>query len=221
MDVAPRVRPEYGPSLPELLRRRLPSGARRALAVVAGLVALALVGWWLFAPEDGRYVHRSEPVFNLRWREGARLKQVDPPPGTTLQLEARRRGRVVQSFAVAPFTLPASDADSGAVLPLVASARARDELAPRFDAFAWTDEGKARINDALGYQLAFAARRDGRKLVGREVLLLDPEGDGREGVVLTMFQEVGGPVQGPSDVGAAGALQVPYRSFRFGTEWPT
>jgi hypothetical protein len=220
VDVAPRIRPEYGPSLSELLRRRLSLRARRALGAAAVLVGLALAGWWLWAPEDGRYVHRSEPVFNMRLTERGGLHRVKAEPGEILRLEARRRGRVVQSFTVAPFELPASDVEPAAAMGLLAVARVRDELAPTFDAFTPTDEGKANINDALGYQVGFEAVRDGRTVLGRQALLLDPEGGGREGVVLTAIQEPRGPVRSVADVGAAGPLRVPYRSLRFGTKWP-
>jgi hypothetical protein len=220
MDVAPPIKPQYGPSLVELLRGRLSPGARRALAIVAAVALVGGIAAWILAPGDFRYVHEGDPVFNLRWREGGRLKQVDPPPGTLLRLEARRSGRVVQSFSVRPLRLPPYEGSVTAALPMVASDGAR-QLAGEYTRFTRTDEGKARINDAPGYQFAFEAKEGDRMVLGRQVYLLDPEGDGRDGVLLTMLQRPGGAVTGPQDVGAVGGLRIPYRSFRFGADWPS
>jgi hypothetical protein len=218
MDVAPRIDPAYGPSLPELLRRRLPAGARRALAVLAVVAVVGGLAAWLLAPGEFRYVHRSDPVFNTRWRPDGRLKRVDPPPGAILRLEARRHGRVTQSFTVRPLRLPAGSQANTTLAAMGTAAERR--LAATAPGFVRADEGKAVINDAPGYQVGFRVREGGRTVFGRQAWLVDPEGDGRTGLFVELRQDPGGPVKRVEDLGVNGPLRAPFRSLRFGTQGP-
>lgn len=221
MDLAPPVKPEYGPSLPELLRTRLSRRGRVALGAAAIAVAAVVLVVALRPRPAGatHYVHRGAPAFNLRWAKGPRLQPVRTPPGAYLALEARRHGRFLQSFVAAPLRLPAYRGSSTGFLPIFVAHR-EAELARRYRGFVPLDEGKARINEATGYQLGFRAVVRGRPVFGREAYMLPDGPHPRVGVVLTALQTPRAGAKTADDVGTVGALRIPYRSFRFGTTWP-
>ena len=208
------VRPEFGPSLPQLLRDRFGVPVRLAtgLAVLAVLAAVALV---LTSREaEVRVVHRSAPVFNLRH---AKVLQRTDHPGVVLELTGRRGDLFLQSMTVRKLRLPPYRSAVSSLLPVYAQRHMR-EIARGYTGFHAGEEGKARINDAPGYQVGFRARRGERTIYGKEILLVPDEPGARDGVVITLLQTNAAGAHRVEDVGAVGALKKPFRSFRFGTE---
>jgi hypothetical protein len=217
------VKPDYRPTLPELLRP-LPRWAR--WGIVALLLAPVAVGAWLLtggAREPETAVVVREPVaFNLVY--GPRLTQVEDQ-SVALLLEQRRDGLFVQSFAVRPLTLPPYRGTPSGALPLYASAY-EAKLERTFTDFQLVREGRTRINENPGYELVFRAKVGDRTLYGRHILLV-PAVDADEDLVLDAVREgvvlelAATPVSGtpnPESTGNVGALKKPLRSFRFGTE---
>jgi hypothetical protein len=218
MAADPLVRPEYGPSLPAVLEARRGIPRRVTVGVAVALLVIAAVAGVLGASGgDVRYMHHSDPVFNLRYA-GDALRRPPPPPGWALVLDSHRGGTFVQSFAVRPLRLPAHAGGASGYLPIYVDAYER-ALGRRLDAFVAVDEGKARINSAPGYQVTYQARRDGRTVFGRDVLLVPKDVPGaREAVVLRLLQTHAAGVHDGESVGSVGAIKKPYRSFRFGTD---
>jgi len=211
----PALRPEFGPSLPQVLRARLGVPVR-VTAVLGLLVAGAVVAALLLARADEvRYVHRSAPVFNLRYADV--LERLPPRPGVLLALEGRRGDLFLQGMSIRPLRLPPYRGAVSGMLPLYA-VRHMEDVRRRFGAIDVLEEGKARINDAPGYQVGFRARRQGRTLYGREVLLVPDEPGAREGVAITVVQTNAVGAHSIEDAGTVGAIKKPFRSFRFGTE---
>lgn len=219
------VKPEFGPSLPELAGprwRRSPLWARALAVALVLLVLLALASLALGrGAEETTVVVEDPAAFNLRYGEA--LTRVEPPPaGRRLRLEQRRGGEVVASFAVRPLRLPPYRGASAGAFPVYAE-RVVAELERRFDDFELADEGRVRINEVPGYAVGFRGRLDGRRVWGRTVLLVpevDPPQPLRDGVRLDLLASPGSGVSNPADVGAVGQLKLPLRSFRFGTETP-
>jgi hypothetical protein len=216
--VTAAVRPELGPTLPEIV----PVRWRRTAAVVGGLVVLAIAVQVLRPADDGIDVVRTGPVaFNFRYT--ADLPRVKPRAGELLRLERTAGGKFIQSFVVRPLTLPAYRGDVVGILPVLA-AHEIDALRARYASFELVEEGKARVNDAPGYQVVFRARLAQRRLYGRLILL--PEFlDGkpvtpRRGVELLLEATPSAGVGRAEDVGARGLNKRPFRTFRFGTEKP-
>lgn len=211
------VRPEHGPTLPEIL----PPRHRRVAGVALLLVVLLVVGLSLRSSAEGVTVVRTEPLaFNLHYDE--RLDQVEPREGEILRLERTVDGELHQSFSVLPLELPAYRGDIGGTLPVVAHAEIA-ALRERYPDFELVEEGKARVNDVGGYQVVYRASRRPR-LYGRLVLL--PESiDGkpaqpRRGVRLLVEATPNAGVNRPEDAGVRGLTKRPFRAFRFGTEAP-
>jgi hypothetical protein len=221
------VKPELGPTLPELVApwwRRASRPVRAAIVAGAALVAVLLVAG-LVSVVRGGDVHEvvEQPIaFNLRHAEG--LPRVEPERGDLLRLEQLRDGRLfLQSFAVTPLLLPPYEGAPSGVFPVQAE-ELKERLARRFADFELVEEGRMRINEQPGYEVVFRARNDeGRRLYGRFVMLVpftDPPEPQRRGVTLELLGTPAAGIPNAESIGDAGGLKLPLRSFRFGTEAP-
>jgi hypothetical protein len=202
--------------LPQLLRSRLgiPTRVTGAVALVLALAAIAFV----LSGRGGEVhvVHRTPPpVFNLRY--ASVLHRSPARPGVLLELVGRRGNLFLQSMTVRPLHLPAYRGAVSGQLPIIAVQHAR-AIRRQYAGFTVLDEGKARINDAPGYQIGFRARRGERTIYGREILLLPDQPAARDGVTMTLVQTHAAGAHAVGDVGTVGAIKKPFRSFRFGTE---
>lgn len=211
------VRPEYGPSGPELIRRRW--GARGVRAAVAGVVLAALVLAVLIARAgDGITLleHRSAPVFTLLYPAG-QLHRVAPQPGELLRLTSHR-GRLRMAVTVGRLRLPPYRGSVAGVLPIYAD-RAIDRLAGELPAFQALTDGKARVNDAPGYQFGYRFGPPGHRTLGTDVFVVAKDGD-REGVLIRYRQA--NPPGGPAGPGRdlVKSTRSAFRSFRFGLDRP-
>jgi hypothetical protein len=214
----PLVSPAYRPTLREALARRRPATRWAVLGTIA-LVVLGLLAWALRPQDKGvHYVHRSAPVFNLRYADA--FDRLAPQRGEFLHIRrTNRRGRVVDSFSVRGLTLPPYRGDVGGLLPVYAE-RVLGELRAAYPGLKLIEEGKARVNLVAGYSLLFRVGRGRNRMFGREVLLPEPEPGTRTGVRMALRTWKGSGVAMPRELGAQGALKTPYRSFRYGTEAP-
>lgn len=216
------VKPEFGPTLPELAGprlRALPRGAKVAVAAAAALLAAALL-WLVFLRDDGRtpIVVRGPFSFNLVY-DDARLERVAPGAGEALRLQTPSSDPDPESFAVRAVRLPAYAGDASGVLPgfatgLIERMRAAD---PQFILRA---EGRARVNRQPGYQIQFQTTRDGRTTYGRRTLLFQDEPGERDGADITLIAARSPAMPNVDQVGSNGPGKLPYRSFRLGTERP-
>lgn len=214
------VREEFGPTLPELVGRRLGVRTRTvwlALAAI-GAVAVVVVAWLALRPDPNQStVVVREPVsYNLIFPDA--LQRVAPRSGETLRLQSR--SGPPQSFVVHPLRLQPYKGDVSAALTFL-SARLIDEMRAQYQDFVWRGDGRVNINKQPGYQIIFQAHVDGHTTYGRRVLLVaKPDPPPREGVDLTILAARAPSVPNLDSVGATGALKTAYRSFRFGTDRP-
>jgi hypothetical protein len=218
------VRPEFGPTLPELLGphvRALPRGGRLALAAVAALVVVALA----FALSRGGGEERTtvvvrEPIaYNLVHPPA--LQRVQPRGRETLRLETAPGAADPQSFAVTPFTLAPYRGDSTAVLTGM-SPNLVVRMRRTIPGFVWRADGRVNYNRQPGYEILFQARRGGRTWYGRRTLLV-PGGEAppREGVDIMVMAARSDAIPRVDAVASSrGALKTAIRSFRFGTRRP-
>jgi hypothetical protein len=218
----PLVKPEYGPSLPALMRtwprpRRLAVTAALALVVVVA-VALAVLRVVRNDANTSVAVVQGPPAFNLIWRND--LKRVAPNPGELLRLENRSGAGLLQRFLVRPLHLAPYRGDVFGVLPLYAATVTMREIRQDYPDAIERGEGKARINELPGYQVIFQTNVGGHVAYGRRILLLPDEPGVREGAQLEMLVTRSPAVPRADAVGGNGPLKTPLRSFRFGTERP-
>lgn len=213
------VRPEFGPTLPELLGprvARLPRPVRIALAAGAALL-LALLVYALFFRGEGAKAKRAvivrEPIaFNFVYR--APFGKQEPRAG-----ELARVGSKEQSFSVRALNLPPYRGDAAGFLPLYA-ATLEAQMAKELPGFVWRADGRANINKQQGFEIVFQYRgTDGKTTYGRRILLL-PNVAAREGADIWAVAPRSPAIVRADDVGHNGGLKTALRSFRFGTERP-
>jgi hypothetical protein len=213
------VRPELGPTLPELLGprvRALPRVVRLGLAA-AGVLVVALLLWAVFLRGGGAQAKRAvivrAPVaFNFAYR--APFSKQPPHAG-----ELARVGSKEQSFSVRELRLPAYRGDAAGFLPLFAAQQQR-AMARALPGFRWRTDGRANINKQQGYEIVFQYRGAGGKLAyGRRIFLL-PNVRARQGADIWVSATRSPAVVQADDVGKNGGLKTALRSFRFGTQRP-
>jgi len=210
--VSSLVRPEFGPPLTTLLRRRgIPAAVTVAL-ILALVVAGGLVMLLVRPGKDGeQLVHEGEPVFNVLHEPDA-LHQARPRDGELLRLEGRR-GRQSVAVTVQPLTLPAFRGDvTHALLPSFASEHI-EGLRAQLPGFELEEEGRARVNDAPGYEVSFRAG----DTFGSDVLLVPSEDETNGAVILSLRRTVTGPL-GPAAHELTNLARKAFRSFRYGRD---
>jgi hypothetical protein len=212
------MKSEYGPTLGQLLGPRWRAAAPRVRAAIVALAvaAAATIAGAVLTLENARYSHAGRVAFSFSYRD---LWRTAPEPGGFIRIVSRHpEGALRESLAVAPLALPPYAGELSGELPLYASGYIRS-LRRRFKGFVLRGEGKAKINGMVSaYNVFFTALVQGREMYGRAVLLL-PEGKGaREGVTIVMLITPGKGAgdDTPIEVGTAGPLFRPLKSFSFG-----
>ena len=219
------VRPEFGPTLPELLAPRVRALGRRgrvALCAAAVLLVLAVVAALALRDGDGRttVVVREPIAFNVLVPPS--LVRVAPQGGEVLRLQSPPGTEAPQRLTATPLRLAPYRGDAGATLAVL-TVGLIEEMRAELPGFVLRGDGRARVNQAPGYQISYQARIGGRTTYGRRVLVLPESEDGpapREGLDLDLRAARSLAVPNVDAVGRNGALKLPLASFRFGTERP-
>lgn len=223
--MASPVKPEFGPTLPELMGRRFGISVRTAGLLLAG-VLVAIIAAGIVKKEQGdgtvRAIVTGPTAFNLRY-DPAKLDRVAPRAGEELRLQAPAGTADPSSVTVAGVRVPAyAGDDPSVVLPTFASG-VIEEMRRSDPGFILRGEGKARVNSQPGYQVQFQTKQGGRVVYGRRTMLFpDPrETPGaRDGATITLLAARSKVVTNPDDVGSNGPTKIPYRSFRLGATPP-
>lgn len=209
---APPAEPEYGPTLPALLRARLGWSAPRsavALAVVVAVVVAAALG--LRSLGGGRTL--AGDGFSLRY--GTSLQRVAPRPGELVRLEDRRGGRLVAVLTLRRLRLPPYSGTLEGELPMVASTVQR-RLAARDPTLVAVGEGRLDSTAMPLYGVGYVTRRGGERVYGMEVLAV-PGGPGaRDGFELSALATRASGVRSAAGLAAGGPLRAALTSFEAG-----
>jgi hypothetical protein len=208
------LKPEYGPTLGELLAPRWHAASRfvQAIVVAAGVGLLALAIAAALTLENAHYSHGGPAPFSFDYRG---LYRTAPAPGEYVQVRSPARGRLRNSFAVGPLRLPPYTTSLSAELPLYAASYIVG-LRHRYTGFVLRGEGKTRVNTVPAYTIAYSAQIEGRAVYGRDILLLPERPDVRMGVHIVMLSSPSRQVTSPLLVGTAGVLERPLETFTFG-----
>jgi len=212
------VRPEFGPTGPELLRRRFGARGSRVVAVVAAAVVLALALLIVTRAGDGleQLEHQSAPQFTLLYPP-AMVHKVNPGPGELVRLRSHR-GNLRMVITIARIRLPAYRGSVSGLLPVFVDRQAA-QLARELPGFRFRTDGKARVNDAPGYQLRYRAGPRSNRLQGIDVIVV-PEDGQRDGVLLRYRQTNPSRALDDTDRALVKATKKAFRSFRFGLDRP-
>lgn len=207
------VRPELGPSLPELLAP-LPLLVRRGLLVLALVVLGGIVALWARAHRDPmtRIIIRQPVVFNIGYQSP--FARIPPAAG-----EIVRVGDRDQWLAVSALRLPPFRGDVAGLLPLYATGIER-RLERDRPGLQVRSEGRATVNSIQGYAFTYIVRGQGGHRRYGQLLLLPDDATSRSGVTIALEADAGPAITNPDMVGRTGPLKATLRSFRFGTQTP-
>jgi hypothetical protein len=209
------VKPQYGPTLVQLLAPR-PLAVRIAAGIGAAVLLVAVVLIALSTRPDVTYVLEHEPVtFNFGY--GPQFERVSKA-GTVVALSHVRNGLFLDSYVVRPLALPPYRGAAGGMLPVYAD-RYIERLRHRYSGFQFVSEGRTRVNNGIGYEVTFRAKRGGRTIYGRHLLLVEDNPDGlRRGVTIELTSTAAAGTPNADEIGNHGALKQALRSFRFGSD---
>jgi hypothetical protein len=216
MSAVPMKR-EYGPTLGELLAPRWHAASpltRRTLSAAAAALLVAItVG--VLTLLNASYSHGGRVPFSFSYRG---LYRVAPDPGGYVKVERRHGdGTLKDSFAVAPLKLPPYSGGLSGELPLYAAGYIRT-LSQRYSGFELRGEGKTKVNNVPAYHVFYTAVVDGRRMYGRDVLILPEHPGVREGVDIMMLMPApkAFKLTSPIEVANKGILAAPLKSFTVG-----
>jgi hypothetical protein len=210
------LKSQYGPTLGRLLTPRWNASPKAVRAVViaagCGLVVLAIAVAFTLLP--AKFSHGGAVPFHFSYRS---LYRTAPAPGQYVRVERHSRGRLEDSFAVAPLRLPPYEGGLSGELPLYASGYVA-ALSRRYSDFVLRGEGKTRVNTVPGYNVLYTATVEGREMYGRDVLLLPERPGVRDGVAIEMLTSpsADSKVTSPLEVASDGVLERPLETFTFG-----
>jgi hypothetical protein len=211
------IKPEYQPTLGQLLAPRWHSASpltRSAVTVSLGAL-LALIVATALTLENASFTHGGRLPFSFSYRS---LYKVRPDPGGWVKVQRRGPGgRLEDSFAVGPLTLPPYGGGLSGELPLYAESYIVG-LRRRYKDFVMWGEGKTRVNAVPAYHVLYSANVEGRRMFGRDVLLLPQRPGVREGVDIVMLTapKANPQVTSPLEVATAGVLLRPLKTFTLG-----
>jgi hypothetical protein len=210
------MKAQYGPTLLQLLAPRH-LAVRVAAAVAAAAIVLVAVAIAIASRPDETAVLIRKPV-TLNLIYGPQFQRVERA-GTLVALRHRSpAGLFLDAYALRPLTLPPYRGAASGMLPVYADGYLRT-LARRYPGYEFIGEGRARINNAIGYQVTFRALRGARRLYARHYLLVEEEPEGqRRGVILEIESTPAAGTPNADEIGNHGALKTPLRSFRFGED---
>src|ERR1700676_474170 len=165
----PPVKPEFGPTLPQLLAPRIDSLPRIAGRIAAVLAVLVVAAAVLFAlrNHDPVYSH-SGPAATRFSTSYSRVMTLEPtPPGALVLLEQRSKsGSLLASFEIKTLHLPRYSGEMSGLLPVMAI-----NFMPRLVASDPTvlvqTEGRTRINFVPGYTFTYQRTINGTVYWGR------------------------------------------------------
>jgi hypothetical protein len=211
------IKPEYQPTLGRLLAPRwhAASPLARCTVIVALGALLALIVATVLTLENASFTHGGRVPFSFSYRS---LYRVRPDPGGWVKVQRHGPGgRLEDSFAVEPLTLPAYGGEESGELPLYAAGYIAG-LRRRYKDFVLRGEGKTRVNTVPAYNVLYTANVEGRPMFGRDVLLLPQRPGAREGVDIVMLTapNANPQVTSPLEVANAGVLLRPLRTFTLG-----
>lgn len=212
------MKPEYGPSLAGALgpRWRSASRAARAAVLLGAAVLVAILVGAALTFVNSSYTHGGVVPFSFNYRD---LYRTRPDPGGYVKVDSRwPNGPLKYSFAVEPLRLPAYSGEQSVALGLYATGFV-EQLRRTLPGFQLRGEGKSKLNKQLvGYAVLYTAYVEGRKMYGRDVLLLPPRPRARDGVNIVMLTAPGASTQvtSPLEVGSTGVLNPPLKTFAFG-----
>jgi len=211
------MKEEYGPTLGALLAPRWHAASPRTRRVLsaAGIAVLVAIAAGVLTLLNATYSHGRPVPFAFNYRG---LYRVAPDPGGYVKVERRNGdGTLADSFAVAPLRLPPYAGGLSGELPLYAAGYVR-AISRRYPGFELRGEGKTKVNNMPAYHVFYRAVVEGRRMYGRDVLIVPERPGARDGVDIVMLSPAprASKLTSPMEVANKGVLAAPLKSFSLG-----
>ena len=209
------VKPEFGPSLPELAgprMRALPRWVLWAVAAVSALVVvLALVGW-LVTRTPTRTIRVTTPVaFSITYPSD-QMRRLPAAGGEAVRLVTTSQAPNPAELVVRRVELPAVPGLREAAFPL-ASERVIEQMRRADPEFIVRGEQAVNYGGQAGFQVYYQTERDGRTWYGRRILLFSDDLNDRVGVDIDALEQR--PLKGgPATVWEAAKVDPLLRTLR-------
>ncbi len=220
------VKPEFGPSLPELAGPRLRALPRwvlwAAVAFSVLLVVLAVVGWLLVRTPTRTIEVKSPVAFSVTYpseslerlpASGTQVVRLASPAGTPNPVELEF------SKVELPAGLEPTEGQREAAFPLL-SQRLIEQMRSEDPSFVVRGEQAVNYGGQAGFQIYYQTERDGKTWYGRRVLLFSDNLKDNVGVdvdALALRPESGGP-KTVWEVAQADPLLRTLRSIRLASQ---
>lgn len=209
MRLAARVKPSYGPALPELLSTRLGGMPRhmRSLVVAAAAVVVAIA---LLAALRSGQSSISGSAGGVRYSFSfSGLRRETTPAGDALLMAGYRGSRLAAEIAIAPLRLPRFAGEATGIEPVVAANYMR-AFAAHTPGVSLQNTGPTVVNGAAGYDFTYTRAIDGSTYFGRVIFLTPALVGIRDGIIVSLLaQPVLSGIVGPGKSNLAGALYEP------------
>jgi hypothetical protein len=210
------LKPEYGPTLGQLLAPRWRAASRlaRTLTLAAAAILLALLAGLALTLENAHYSHGGPVPFSFSYRY---LYRTATGPDEYVRVEHRAHGRLEDSVAVGPLLVPAYRSAPRVELPLYATYYIR-AVRRRYSDFALSGEGGTQVAGISAYHILYTTRVQGHTLHGRDILVLPGRGHPRAGLRIVMLASRALDLALVSQLKTAptGPLELPLNSFSIG-----
>jgi hypothetical protein len=208
LKLAARVKPEFGPALPELLGTRFGAVPRRLRSLITLLVAAVIVIVVLETLHGAASsISDSEHGVSFGFNYSGLAPQATPA-GQYALLAAHRGNQLVAELEVGPLRLPAYGGNTTGVEPLVA-ANYMSAFMARTTGVVIQSAGPTLVNGTAGYNFTYTRRIARATYFGR-VIFLTPSSGSRTGVTVSLLaQPVLAGIIGPGASALAGALYEP------------
>ena len=208
------MKPDYGPTLGQLLAPRWHTATPlvRRTAIAAGIALLAAIVAAVLSLENASFSHGGRVPFSFSYRG---LYRTTPDAGGFVRVARRHSdGTLRDSFAVGPLLLPPYTGGVAGELPVYAASYIA-ELSRRYDGFMLRGEGRAKVNSLPAYTVFYTFVLQGRRMYGRDALLVAERPGAREGVDIVMWTRAlkASKLSSPLEIGGSGILQRPLKSF--------
>ena len=217
------VKPEFGPTLPQLLGPRIDSLPRIVARTGALLALLAVALVVVIALRSRDPVFHSPPGALAKFSTSySRAMTLEPTPrGAIVLLEQHSSIGLEASFEITPLRLPRYGGEISGLLPVLAI-NLIHRLMASDPTFKLQSQGRTRINFVPGYTFTYQRTINGMVYWGRYVLITPHLTGDRQGLLISMLTDptplklaAVKPVS-PDSVATVGVLFEPLERLRFG-----
>jgi hypothetical protein len=208
--LAADVKPQFGPTLPQLLEARIGGVPRRlrpiAVAIVALIVAVVLIDGLRGGAST---ISGGAPGVSFSFSYSGLVREATPPGQYALLASHTATGRLVAQIEVGPLRLPPYSGNVTGIEPVL-SANYMRAFAARTPGVTVQSAAPTLVGGSPGYNFTYTREIAGLTYFGRTIFITPSVASGRRGVIVSVLaQPVLSGIIAPGARALAGALYEP------------